>query len=83
MQLMDKNSWWDICSIGAQLREHIRPHVVVANHMTNFQAQELILELILKLAYLYDIRVHGVLVEIPLLVDLLGHQQGVAIDKVA
>jgi hypothetical protein len=45
--------------------------------MMNFQARELVLEL----AYLYEVRVHGILVDILLLVDLLDHQQGVAVDK--
>jgi hypothetical protein len=36
MQLVDKNSWWDISSIRTQFGEHIRAHIVVANHMVNF-----------------------------------------------
>jgi hypothetical protein len=77
MQLVDKNSWWDISLIGTQFRDHIRSQVVVVNHMMNFQVRELVLEL----AYFHDIRVHGVFVDIPLFVDLLDHQQGVAINK--
>jgi hypothetical protein len=39
------------------------------NHMMNFQTRELALEL----PYFRDVRVHGVLVDIPLFVDLLDH----------
>jgi hypothetical protein len=45
--------------------------------MMDFQSRELILEL----AYLCDVCVHGVLVDVLLLVDLLDHQQGVDVDK--
>jgi hypothetical protein len=48
----------------------IPSHVVVVNHMVNFQPRELVLEL----AYLRNICVHGVLVDVPLLVDLLDYQ---------
>jgi hypothetical protein len=40
--------------------------------MMNFQARELVLEL----AYFCDLRIHGIFVDIPLLV----HQQGVAVN---
>jgi hypothetical protein len=43
--------------------EYISPHVVVSDHVVNLQAQELILQF----AYIHDIRIHGVLV------DLLNH----------
>jgi hypothetical protein len=72
-----KYLWWDICSIRAQLREHIYPHVVVPNHMMDLESGELVLEL----AYFLNIRVHGVLVDVPLLVDMFNHYQGVAVDK--
>jgi hypothetical protein len=45
--------------------------------MMDFQRQELVLEL----AYFCDVRVHGVLIDVPLFVDLLNYQQGVATDK--
>jgi hypothetical protein len=38
-------------------------------------------EFVLKLVYFHDVCIHGVLVDVLLLVDLLDHQQGVAIDK--
>jgi hypothetical protein len=38
--------------------------------MMDFQSRELFLEL----AYFHDIGVHGVLVDVPLLIDLLNHQ---------
>jgi hypothetical protein len=70
MQLVDENSRSDTSLIGIQFLEHIRSHVIVTNHMMNFQTRELVLEL----AYFHDIRVHGVLVDISLFVDLLDHQ---------
>jgi hypothetical protein len=77
MQLVNENSWWDVSSIRTQFGEHIRAHIVVANHMVNFQSQELSLEL----AYFHNVDIHGVLVDVPFLVDLLNHQQGVTIDE--
>jgi hypothetical protein len=47
------------------------------NHVVNFQPQELALEL----AYFHNICVHGILVDVPLLVDLLHHQKGVTVDE--
>jgi hypothetical protein len=70
MQLVNENSQWDTSSIRTQFGEHIRSRVVVANHMMDFQPQELVLDLV----YLLNVCVHGVLVDIPLLVDLLDHQ---------
>jgi hypothetical protein len=70
MQLMNKNSWWDVSSIRTPFGEHVRAHIVVANHMVNFQPREHFLEL----AYFRDVGVHGVLVDVPLLVDLWNHQ---------
>jgi hypothetical protein len=64
-------------SLLDRLQEHICPHVVVPNHMMDLESRELILEL----AYFHDIRIHGVLVDVLLLVDLLNHQQGVIVDK--
>jgi hypothetical protein len=45
--------------------------------MMNFQTRELVLEL----AYFRELRVHVVLVDIPLFIDMLDHQQGVTINK--
>jgi hypothetical protein len=45
--------------------------------MMDFQPRELVL----KLAYFYDVRVHGVLIDVPLFIDLLDHQQGVTVGK--
>jgi hypothetical protein len=70
MQLVNENSQWDVSSIITQFGEPIRAYIVVANHMVNFQPRELFLEL----AYFHDIGVHGVLIDISLLVDLLNHQ---------
>jgi hypothetical protein len=70
MNLMNENSQWDISSIRTKFGEHIRAHIVVANHMVNFQPRELALEL----AYFHNIGIHGVLVDVPLLFDLLNHQ---------
>jgi hypothetical protein len=69
MQLVNENSQWDLCSIRTQFGEHIRAHIVVANHMVNFQPRELVLEL----ACFHNVGVHGVLVDVPLLVDFLNH----------
>jgi hypothetical protein len=77
MQLVNENSRWDVSSIKTQFGEHIRAHIVVVNYMVNFQPQELFLEL----AYFHNIGIHGVLVDVPLLVDLLNHQKGVTIDE--
>ena len=52
------------------------PHVVVSDHAINLQTQELIL----MFAYFHDVVVHGVLVDILLLIDLLNNQQGVVVD---
>jgi hypothetical protein len=70
MQLVKENSRWDVSSIRTQFGEHIRGHIVVVNHMVNFQPRELALEL----AYFYNVHVHGVLDDVLLLVDLLNHQ---------
>jgi hypothetical protein len=70
MQLVNENSRWDVSSIRTQFGEHIRSHVVVANHMVDFQPRELVLEL----AFLHNVCVHGVLVDVPLLVDLMDYQ---------
>jgi hypothetical protein len=70
MQLVNKNSWWDVSSIRTQFGEHVRAHIVVANHMVNFQPRELLLEL----AYFHNVGIHGVLVDVSLLVEWLNHQ---------
>jgi hypothetical protein len=57
-------------SIRTKFGEHVHAHIVVVNHMVNFQPQELFL----KLSYFHDIGIHGVLIDVPLLVDLLNHQ---------
>jgi hypothetical protein len=69
---MNEYSWWNICSIRPQLREHIYPNVAIQNHMMDLESQELVLEL----AYFPDICIHGFLVDVSLIVDLLDHQQG-------
>jgi hypothetical protein len=38
-------------------------------------------ELALQFAYFLDVRIHGFLVAIPLLVDLLNYQKGITINK--
>jgi hypothetical protein len=68
--LMNENSRWNVSSIRTQFGEHICSHVVVTDHMVDFQPRELVIEL----AYLHNVRIHGVLFDIPLLVDLLDHQ---------
>jgi hypothetical protein len=70
MQLVNENSRWDVSLIITQFGEHIRAHIVVANHMVNFQPRELVLEL----ACFRNVGVHGVLVGVSLLVDLLNNQ---------
>jgi hypothetical protein len=70
MQFVNENSWWDVGSIRTQFGEYVRAHIVVANHMVSFQPRELFVEL----AYFHDVGVHGVLIDVPLLVDLLNHQ---------
>jgi hypothetical protein len=70
MQLMNESSRWEISLIRTQFGEHIRAHIVVANHMVNFQPRELFLEP----AYFRNVGVHGVLVDVTLLIDLLNHQ---------
>jgi hypothetical protein len=45
--------------------------------MMDFEPRELVIEI----ANFCDVRVHGVLVDIPLFVDLLNHQQGITIDE--
>jgi hypothetical protein len=67
---MNENSRWDVSSIRTKFEEHIRAHIVVVNHMVNFHPQELVL----KLAYFHNLGIHGVLVDVSLLVDLLNHQ---------
>jgi hypothetical protein len=39
MQLVNENSRWDVGSIRTQFGEHIRAHIVVANHMVNFSPE--------------------------------------------
>jgi hypothetical protein len=77
MQFVNENSLLDVSSIRTQFGEHICAHVVVANHVVNFQPRELFLEL----AYFLKIHIHGVLFDVPLLVDLMNHQYGVTVDE--
>ena len=74
---MHEDSSRDKCPLGTHLGEYVGCHVVVPENVMEFQA----VEVVLKLAYLLAVGVYLFLGALPILVDLLYDDFGVAIGE--
>ena len=74
---MHEDSGWEKCPLRAQLGEYIGCHVVVPKDMVEFLAEEVGLELM----YLLAVGIHVLLSAVPILVDLLDDDFGVAVGE--
>jgi hypothetical protein len=70
MKFMDKNSRWNSCSSRSKFGKDIGSHIVVAIDVVDFQSAELVF----KLSDFFNVCVHGILVDVPFLIDLLDNE---------
>ena len=67
---MDKDSGWNSYSSRSKFGKDIGSHVVVAIDVVDFQSGELIF----KFSNFFNVCVHGILVDVPFLIDLLDNE---------
>jgi hypothetical protein len=77
LELLDKDSRWNLSTCGPQLGQNVCANIVLSKHMMNLQARKFVFQL----AHFLYIGVHHLLVAVPLFVDLLNDKKRVAIRK--
>ena len=67
---MNEDSRWNNCSSRSEFGKDIGSHIVVAIDVVDFQFGELVFEF----SDFFNVCVHGILVDVPFLIDLLDNE---------